>query len=49
MQIDDYDLRNRLSIQAVEAVECLHSWLGGGLLSNVIELCQPSGAECDSD
>ena len=32
------NLRNRLSTESVEAVECLHSWLGGGLLSNVMEL-----------
>ena len=32
------NLRNRLSTESVEAVECLHSWLGAGLLKNILQL-----------
>ena len=30
------DLRNRLKPDIVEAVKCLHWWLGGGLINDVL-------------
>lgn len=30
------DLRNRLKPDTVEAVECLHWWLRGGLINDVL-------------
>ena len=35
-QLSITDLRNRLKPDIVEAVECLHWWLGGGLINDVL-------------
>jgi len=31
------DLRNRLTTNVVEAIECLHWWIKAGLVSGVLE------------
>jgi len=31
------DARNRLKADIVEAVECLHWWLGGGIVGNILQ------------
>src|SRR5437762_14323505 len=32
------DLRNKLETDSVEAIECLHSWFGNGLIKNILTL-----------
>ena len=31
------DRRNRLSMESVESVECLHNWLLSGLIDSVVD------------